>query len=879
MDINTTEQIIESNTTFVNELESTSFTAKPAQKMARIKNRTAMESDFTDDQWTIEKMLGKPIKCATINWSTTDAEDSYLLLNGTFPLVIIPIDYLTAHLECMQTNLLKSYTFARYAVEFEVQINALKMHTGRALLGYIPITTTNAIPTNVSATRASMYPGIYIDAANANPVHLTVPWVHMQSAFNQTVNRWPNVGLGSLFLKVIAPLTATTNVSSTVELTIYMYLRNAQLRVPVNPALTFLTPVPPTVREHRYFLNETQGLFDDLGGFLKQVGEVAGGIYSGIENAVNLDFSEAAGDFGKAIQTGLTIVEDNPEIAALLLDRPMCLKSEVMSKNMTFSSFAYGIGSDTVTRLDITPFSMYVPNGDVFSGFANDHDLKSILMRPAIIARFDWASTTTTGSLLYSRTIAPLALDNGAGSDTWISYISDAFTYWNGSIVFHIDIVASQFHSGRLVIMYTPGVYAQPASLVEGTNWPMAVLDLANVSNHSYAFKCDYNAPTPYLKVRNGANRPDYTGIGRLLIYVQNALVHTDNVATQVRVIVSASAGEDFHLWGPRQPTLKDWPNETTVPAPSIGTPAMNQVQADEVDNEVEAKKLLKTAMNQLGNVKQIRAKLAASISDIDQWINLVAMNVEHARSLLEKVQLNEAQADDVNLKAEEIEEVDMIATPKIMAVKSHARFGASLDVRDIIRRYGGVYFGGTNVIVAQNTVNRGLVLPVRPRCNGSGDGSMLAYFSRMFALWSGSIRYKILFNNAQTAQMVAYVAHMPDYYVAGPIAYTPNAQFYGDASQYALKLTNLTNEHGFEVEVPYNCRFHCLTTGILGELETGQNGILLICFRNNAAPVLTGSFMMSVYHAAGDDFNFHFPVPPTPFDQFVDYTSVLESN
>jgi len=135
-----------------------------------------------------------------------------------------------------------------------------------------------------------------------------------------------------------------------------------------------------------------------------------------------------------------------------------------------------------------------------------------------------------------------------------------------------------------------------------------------------------------------------------------------------------------------------------------------------------------------------------------------------------------------------------------------------------------------------------------------------------MFAGWSGSLRYKILFANSQINPVRLTVAHDPEFYVNTPQWVSESAENLSfSCGLYAIKVANLTNEHGVEIEVPYSSPYHFLPLRpALSAVnpEDFTNGCLVLTFSVPIVTAFADNFEVAIYIAAGDDFNFHFPIP-----------------
>jgi hypothetical protein len=140
--------------------------------------------------------------------------------------------------------------------------------------------------------------------------------------------------------------------------------------------------------------------------------------------------------------------------------------------------------------------------------------------------------------------------------DSWLSYISRAFSYWSGSIDYRIQVVATQFHSGKLIASFLPGLSsADGISLSQKVACPNLIMDLNE--NKEWVFSVPWNSILPWLRVaypywEYDPVRFSEIALGFLAISVLNPLTAPSTVAPSVEINVFISGGTDFKLKGPR---------------------------------------------------------------------------------------------------------------------------------------------------------------------------------------------------------------------------------------------------------------------------------------------------------------------------------------
>lgn len=193
-----------------------------------------------------------------------------------------------------------------------------------------------------------------------------------------------------------------------------------------------------------------------------------------------------------------------------------------------------------------------------------DGSLLPLLKVPGRIAIGTWSTVNAAGELFFNIPVSPcFCIESGTTTvtreNTPMSYYSDMFSFWRGSIEYEIEVIASGFHQGQLFICYTPGS-TEYTNLPDVTNMQSVTMDIALSRNVSFTvpwmssadYKCCVDQKNPEFL---NANRPYVNGV--FSIFIQNPLaVQSDTITNEVEVNVYIKAGDDFELRDPRVPTV-----------------------------------------------------------------------------------------------------------------------------------------------------------------------------------------------------------------------------------------------------------------------------------------------------------------------------------
>lgn len=137
-----------------------------------------------------------------------------------------------------------------------------------------------------------------------------------------------------------------------------------------------------------------------------------------------------------------------------------------------------------------------------------------------------------------------------------ISVLSELFAYWRGSIEYRFDFVATQFHTGRLIVAYLPRLPRQnQPSLDDLTSCDHVIIDLREERQINYV--CSYLSDKPWWPRRKSSrNSTEFLPPGYIYIAVLNCLQVTQNISPDVDINIYMRAGSDFEFHVPVNPQV-----------------------------------------------------------------------------------------------------------------------------------------------------------------------------------------------------------------------------------------------------------------------------------------------------------------------------------
>ncbi|UHM27600.1 MAG: polyprotein [Sanya iflavirus 9] len=207
-------------------------------------------------------------------------------------------------------------------------------------------------------------------------------------------------------------------------------------------------------------------------------------------------------------------------------------------------------------RLDPTAQTSGVNIGD-----GTESNIQSLVRRWSLLKQFKWSKSDAPGSQLFSMPVSPVlnalnyAKVNVDGTDyyhlTTLAMVSSLFGYFRGGIEVRLDVVASQFHTGRLQLSVVPGYQFSTIDMDVAKNSTNKIVDIS--LDRRVEFNCEFFYSVPWARVNYGLDQPIRAlAPSYFFVHVVNDLIPMDNVAGEVAINVYVRAASDFELSVPR---------------------------------------------------------------------------------------------------------------------------------------------------------------------------------------------------------------------------------------------------------------------------------------------------------------------------------------
>lgn len=500
---------------------------------------------------TLTDILSRPVQLYSATWPLTSTKGTEI---ASFA---IPDAWVT---NSMISRKLSGFRFFRCDLEIELQVNAQPFNAGAIYMWFEPYAQQlQSVPTSTMfVTGRTGYPNVQLFLEDASSAKLLCPFVTNQNAYCFT-NESVLIG-GRLHLEVLSQLTG----SQDAEITMFIWAKNLSLEQPTQTGPgTYLNA---QANEEEWPEPEDQAAPGSEGAYvdvaaIHQEEQVA--------SKPGTSLSKILGVAGKAVSV-LSAVPEVGVVAAVAggvlslggliagafgWSKPLDNGTNQMVQiglNRNLTNFN-GDSKAKVAAVDATnKVDMPV---DAFRSTKDEMAFRSMLGKELYLGESPWATTDIAGTEIQRFNIEPETfIDSQSGTvggqnGTFVAMhyygaLSQLFRYWRGSIEYRFKLVKTQYHSGRLEVLWYPGELTDAI-----TNPEMMYREIHDIrSKNEFVVKIPFNYRYPWCSLTSA----NFNYTGRLFVRVLNPLRAPTTVAQSVKLLVYTRAGPDFQFAMPR---------------------------------------------------------------------------------------------------------------------------------------------------------------------------------------------------------------------------------------------------------------------------------------------------------------------------------------
>jgi len=579
----------------------------PAQDGFTITKTERAQRHLGEKPWTLDDMLSRWNHVADVNWTLTQAVTTVL-----FTAEVIS--------DLLQNNI-SSTPFTRFqywrvgtggGIKVRFELSASKFYQGRLLVAYFPFQRSKSVmsipTTGIPLSTCVQVQHAFLDPTNGSVVEFHIPYLHYKDYLDLKSG---SDALGYIQVSVLNQLQAVTGGTSSVAFKVNASIVGSEFKIPIpggtkfSSAVEFESNIIKYAREFEEYLKTHKGVDaalvesiyvkDNRGQYIRTqpremrkpqrtLSDSDDEIFQhvlptkakpiaprraqaqGLLEEVGHDLDEIVESFiPNIVDSAVGVLMDNPAIVHPRREVKTTLRqSGNHSRMLTF-----------VDKFTLDPAAQELVSEEHFSTSLVETDLKYLTTRLGLLGTVNWQTTDPVGKELASFWVGPNTefpeifpkTGNPIVYATPISQVANMFKHWRGGLKFVLDVVASNYHEGRLDIVYNHGQMKLPATS-GATDYNSALSQYSSSlqirsEKNAGSFLVPFLHETPWCNVWHGEDLKqarsdigpesfkftDFFG-GTFSIIVGVPLRAPQTVVPQVDINVFLTGASDFQVQG-----------------------------------------------------------------------------------------------------------------------------------------------------------------------------------------------------------------------------------------------------------------------------------------------------------------------------------------
>lgn len=515
-----------------------------------------LKQDINDEQ-SIKSFLSKPVLLADGILTSTDGV-------STFPQVFIPPDIL--NLSPIFTDKLSGFLGFKATTVLTLQINANRFIQGRYLLNFYP----TCGPANIanSAIKVAMHnhslvqrtsvPGVQIDLNCETQVQLKIPFVSSYPFYSLRA-RSINSTIRSIGVAQLHPYVST---SANCNYTIYAHFEDIQL---------IGATVPQSATESE---QKSKGM---------------GTVETNLRKlTLSTKYASRLPLIGSSLESLGWVSDIGANIASVWgWSKPTSNKDPIpVVRHRGYQTMNVD-GADISTNMSFSCRNEIGTVNGIMGSNVDEMSLKYIQSIPAWFATAPWNTADLKEKQLFFTGLSPffknvVTTDNGNSVRNFVPCAMPClyFNKFRGSFNITLKIVKTEFHSGRLAIVFVPGS-SDGGMTFPAVSYSNSYYCHRHIIDIRYGNEWTFNFPY----ISDELFRDVGSDYGQVFVYVENSLTAPASVSSSVSLLFEVSGGEDLEY---AQPALSAFsPYYPTAPQSANG----GQFACDKVEEMIGSSK------------------------------------------------------------------------------------------------------------------------------------------------------------------------------------------------------------------------------------------------------------------------------------------------
>lgn len=455
----------------------------------------------------------------------------------------------------------------------KIQINGNSFYYGRLMCYYVPLPYADSGFTVASGTAGKVLNSqrmkIFIDPCSSQAGTLCLPMIWYYDMVDLTTT--DVASLGRMVITEMNQLKHANGAATPLNITIYGWLEDVKLS---GPTATNLSGLVVQAGKDEYGDSPISGAASAVA---KMSGRLSG--------------LPIIGTYARATELGAKGVGAVAKMFGM--SRPTVIEVPTLMRMRPIGELAVTDTGDTVNKLTVdSKQELAVGNASTGVDDGDELVLSKIASKETYLTTFTWASSYATNRVLFAARVLPQHYYKDVTYYTVPAccFVANAFKYWRGTMKYRFQIVASEYHKGRLLFVWdshagktTPELNVQYTKVVDIGVERDFVLDIAWGQPRTWLETGELT--DPYYRVDGTGFNSQASRIanGVLTVYVLNELTSPNSaINNDISVNVFCSMCDDAEFSVPSS-RFQTYTRYTQIGAvPQSGKDDLGDVEKEE---------------------------------------------------------------------------------------------------------------------------------------------------------------------------------------------------------------------------------------------------------------------------------------------------------
>jgi hypothetical protein len=447
------------------------------------------ENDETFDTVAVEDsglgaFLARPVRIYEAGWGTGATSG----INTTFN----PWNLFFTNPAVL--NKINNFNNLKCKLHVKFVINGNSFLYGRLLCAYEPMHQQNQLSIGGLVAKSliplSQRPHILLNPTTNEGGSMELPFVWYNNYLNIPRQQWNE--MGEISISSLNELRHATGERGSTDVTVYAWVSDLVLTTP-----TALPSQSKSMGKKKPKKTVSFNTKDEYGtGIVSKPASAVAAAAGWLKNM------PVVGPYARATQMIATSVGETARLFGY--SRPTDVCPTTYTKLISANSYANVDKGDTPMKLSLDSKCEVTIDPRVMGAEGGDHQgIYDLVQRQSLLTTATWETEPlggTVGTSLFVANVTPsICGTTTAGTviyNTPMSWMSQLFGHWHGSIIYRFQVVASNFHKGRLLLTYDPNQFTSTEENIVYTE----VIDIS--LNRDFEVEIGWGSSLPFLRIR-----------------------------------------------------------------------------------------------------------------------------------------------------------------------------------------------------------------------------------------------------------------------------------------------------------------------------------------------------------------------------------------